>query len=273
MSFSCTESIPPPNAGAQKVLIVVIGNTTTSLAVFENESFPDLEKLPTMSFSDVDAMRSGLNKVLERHPEIREAAVCSVVPAVAGLCAGLLGTMLPGTVLTIGTSLNLPFTLRYDSPETFGADRIALCAYSQYRFPDHALIAVDIGTAITFDVLNSRKEYLGGMILPGLDMMAGALHDRTAQLPLIRIDRSRSLLGQSTADCIKNGIFWGTVMQVRGLLEQIELFLRTDCREEHISIIATGGNSPLIANEIGNLIVDDLAVVKGSRLLLKLNRA
>jgi type III pantothenate kinase len=219
-------------------------------------------------------MAGHLQSLLERYPAIREAAVCSVVPVVAERCVGILETQLPGQVLRIGSAVKLPFALHYENPEAFGADRIALCAYGRERFGGQALIAVDIGTAITYDVLNSRGEYLGGMIMPGIEMMAGALSDRTAQLPLISVGRSDLLLGHSTMECINSGIFWGAVTEFEGLVERIRVYLKERHHEEMVAVIATGGNSAMLAAELREpIIVDELAVIKGCRLLLRLNRA
>ncbi|NTU67362.1 MAG: type III pantothenate kinase [Chlorobiaceae bacterium] len=253
-------------------LVVVIGNTTTTMAIFPDGPDPLIERLPSSVFADPSAVANALVKLSGNYGPFREAAICSVVPDIAARCAEALGSVLAVPVVSIDSGLRLPFTLRYENSHAFGADRVALCAWSSRLFPNRAHVAVDIGTAITFDVLDSKGEYVGGLIMPGLDVMSGALHARTAQLPLISIDHRTGLLGRSTGECIRSGIFWGVVKQVEGLIAEIRAYLREELGEPAVSVIATGGNSRLIAAEIDTIdVVDELAVARGSRLLLEMN--
>jgi type III pantothenate kinase len=253
-------------------LVLVIGNTTTTMAIFQDGPDPLTERLPSSVFSDPAVMGETLESLVRRYAPLRDIAICSVVPDIAARCAGIFGSLCSVPVLLIGNGLRLPFTLHYENSHTFGADRIALCAWSRGLFPQQAHIAVDIGTAITFDVLDSKGEYVGGLIMPGLDMMSSALHSRTAQLPLIKIDRSTDLLGRSTGECIRSGIFWGAVKQIGGLIGEIARHLRDELGEPSVGVIATGGNSPLIAAEVDSIdVVDELAVARGSLLLLEMN--
>jgi type III pantothenate kinase len=258
--------------GEASRLVVVIGNTTTTIALFHDGPEPVIENLPSADFRDGAVMAERLEGVVRRFTPVLGAAVCSVVPDISARCAGMLESMFSIPVLLIGSSLRLPFTLEYENSHAFGSDRIALCAWGRRLYPQQAHIAVDIGTAITFDVLDSKGEYVGGLIMPGLDMMSGALHSRTAQLPLVRIEKSPTLLGRSTGECIRSGIFWGAVKQIDGLIEEITRYLREEHGEASVGVIATGGNSRLIAAEVRSIdVVDELAVVRGSRLLLDLN--
>lgn len=253
-------------------LVVVIGNTSTMMAVFPDGPDPLTERLPSSAFDDSAVVAETFRKLSRDYGPFRDAAICSVVPDIAARCAEVIRSQLAVPVISIGSGLRLPFTLRYENSQAFGSDRVALCAWGARLFPDEAHIAVDIGTAITFDVLDSKGEYVGGLIMPGLDMMSAALHSRTAQLPLVSIDRSTNLLGRSTGECIRSGIFWGVVKQVEGLIDEIGRYLREELGERSVRVIATGGNSRLIAAEIDSIdIVDEFAVARGSRLLLEMN--
>lgn len=266
-------NLPFTESGERHQLIVVIGNTSTTMTLFAQTPNVVTERFPTARFADSASLKHALASLLEHHGPFHEAAICSVVPDVAARCIVELEMVLHVPVMTVASSLSLPFRLEYKNGHSFGADRIGLCAWSQQLFPDEAHIAIDIGTATTFDVVNARRDYLGGMIMPGLDMMAGALHTSTAQLPLVRIDKSGTLLGRSTAECINSGIFWGVVMQIRGLISEISHYLKHEHGEERVGILVTGGNSRLVASELsGSILVDELAVARGSRLLLELNR-
>ena len=253
-------------------LVLDIGNTTTTVAVFGDGEEPLVERLLSTMFNDPAVVADTFGRLTVDYGPFREAAICSVVPDIAARCAEVIGSVLALPVVKIGPGLRLPFTLRYENSHTFGADRVALCAWSSTLFADRAHIAVDIGTAITFDVIDSKGEYVGGLIMPGIDVMSGALHSRTAQLPLVTIDRRMELLGRSTGDCMKSGIFWGVVKQVGGLIDEIGAYLREELGEPSVSVIVTGGNSRLVAPEIDSIdVVDELAVVRGIKLLLEMN--
>jgi len=253
-------------------LVVDIGNTTTTLAVFSGASEPIVESAPSSMFGDPKATADFFSSLALQHGTPQAVAVCSVVPAAAASCSAQLESLFSVAVITINSALRLPFQLDYATPHTFGADRIALCAWSRHLFGDQPVIAVDIGTAITFDVLDAEGNYRGGLIMPGIDMMAGALNSRTAQLPLVGIDKPESLLGRSTIECIRNGIFWGAVRQISGLIDAIGAELLGESKAAPVEVLVTGGNSRIIAPEIGSITrLDELAVLSGIDLLLRLN--
>ena len=254
------------------LLVVEIGNTTTSIVVFSGSECLEVQKMPSSSLSGHDGISGLLAPVLIKYPVLCDAVICSVVPSLERSIGGYLHRHLTGQVLMVSSSMRLPFMLHYNSPDTFGADRIALCALSQSLYPEHAVIALDIGTAITVDVLDSSRNYLGGLIMPGLDLMAKALHEHTARLPLVSLDRQETLLGYSTVDCIRNGIILGCVSSMEGVVKKITSWLQKECNEHDIKVIATGGSAPLIASMLDcSPAVEELAVVKGTRLLFELN--
>ncbi|MEI7695246.1 MAG: type III pantothenate kinase [Chlorobium sp.] len=254
------------------LFVVEAGNTTTSFVVFKGCEILEVLGVSTKSLSDHDACRSTLEPIIRRYPELCDAAICSVVPFLEKITEEYLRHHLTGTILTVSASLILPFKLHYVSPASFGADRLALCAMSQSLYPEDAVIALDLGTAITVDVLSSTRHYLGGLIMPGLDLMAKALHEYTARLPLVALERPETLLGCSTVDGIRNGIIHGTVSSLDGLIEKIQQWLDEKHHEKRVRVLATGGNAPFLASVLSSpLEVEELAVVKGTRYLFSLN--
>ena len=255
-----------------RALIVEVGNSVTELAVFEGSSKSLSLKAPTSGLSEgqqVDRMLSGLFS--DGHG-ITHAAVCSVVPPLTDLFLTSLAERIPGTVLEISCSLSLPFTLDYRPPEALGADRLALCAQVRHSWPEETVIALDIGTAMTCDVISSSGDYLGGMILPGIDLMTSALHDRTARLPKVDISGPAPLLGRSTEECIRSGVFWGAVRQAEGLVRAVKQLLEEEHAGSSFRVLATGGSSRLIASAMENPPeIDEDAVLKGARVLLEMN--
>lgn len=254
------------------LLVVETGNTITSIAVFRGEECLRVHKVPSLVMQCEDGIVAHLLPVLVNFPALRDAALCSVVPSLDEPIIDTLRSHLPGEVVKITASMQLPFTLHYDSPETFGADRIALCALGCQLYPSEAFIALDIGTAITVDVVDSAQDYLGGLIMPGLDLMAKALHEHTARLPLVGIDRPETLVGLSTVECIRNGIALSCSSGIDGLLVKIKQWLRQERGEERVRVIAAGGNAPLIAGMLdASPFVEEHAVLRGSSYLFSLN--
>lgn len=255
------------------LLVAEIGNTTAVFAVFSKEVCLEVFKVPTTSLSVAGEIDCLIGPFLAKHPSIREAAFCSVVPGVDLQMLDLLGNFSGSPPMQVASSLKLPFTLHYDSPATFGPDRIALCAFCRQRYPGEAVIAIDIGTAITFDVLGSGGDYLGGLIVPGLDLMAKALHEHTARLPLVRIGQPGSITGFSTEECIRNGIVWSSAAGIEGLVARIRRSLQEESGDGAARVLVTGGNGQLLSGMIGlSADLDELAVLRGTRFLFELNR-
>ncbi|RDD29954.1 pantothenate kinase [Prosthecochloris sp. ZM] len=258
----------------EALLIIEIGNSSTDIAVFQQDRCLECLRVPTISLASLRDIESSLNELLQRHQKIRVAGVCSVVPRLTDLFAVALKELFSMRIVGIDSTLDLPFRFEYSPRESFGPDRIALLAISAGIYPQKAVIAVDIGTAMTFDVLDSSHCYRGGMILPGIDLMAFSLHDRTARLPLVRISDSASLLGRSTESCIRSGIYWGCIKQVDGILGEIRDFLQTETGDTDVEVLMTGGNCRMVASGLSVAVtVDEHAVLKGAGMLVGMNSA
>jgi type III pantothenate kinase len=254
------------------LLVVETGNTIASIALFRGNECLEVHKVPSSVMSSREGVSAQLQPILMNQPALRNAALCSVVPSLDQVIIDSLRAHLPGNVVMVNSFMQLPFTLNYDSLETFGADRLALCSLSCLLYPGEAVIALDIGTAITVDVLGSVKNYLGGLIMPGLDLMARALHEHTARLPQVGIERPETLLGFSTVECIRNGIVLSCVSGIDGLLVKIKRWLREERGQESIRVIAAGGNAPLVASMLDSSpVVEEHAVLRGTSYLFSLN--
>jgi len=254
------------------LLVVEVGNTNTSFVVYQGHEILEKVKVSSKSLIDPDGFPGTLAQMIMRYPSLGDAAICSVIPMLERTTGDYLRHHLSGQVMTVSASITLPFVLNYAPPDSFGADRLALCAVSQLLYPEAAVIAIDIGTAITVDVVGSTQRYLGGLILPCLDLMAKALHEHTAQLPLVALDRPETLLGCSTTDGIKNGIIHGCASSMDGLVAKITGWLQEERSETAVNVMVTGGNAPLIAGMLDcSPRHEELAVVKGTRYLFSLN--
>jgi type III pantothenate kinase len=155
----------------------------------------------------------------------------------------------------------------YDPPHAVGADRIAnaVAAMHKYRLP---AIIVDLGTAITFDVVSQDAEYLGGAITPGIHISLEALSARAAKLPRIELQRPSKAIGTTTEESMQSGVVFGAVGTVDSLVTRI----KAELAGEPI-VIATGGLAKAIASESEEVqVVDEQLTLDGLRLLYELNR-
>ena len=170
-------------------------------------------------------------------------------------------------LLVHGQTLETGISILTDNPAEVGADRIvnAVAAFAQYG---KSCIVVDFGTAITFDCISARGEYLGGAIMPGMSISLDALASRTAKLPRIDISTPpRKAIGANTVDAIKSGLLFGYGAMVDGLIKKLSAeFTETP------QVIATGGMSELIAPYTESIqFVDPMLTLKGLSILHEKN--
>ena len=125
------------------------------------------------------------------------------------------------------------------------------------------LVVIDFGTAVTFDIVDRQRKYIGGIIAPGLSAMTDYLHEKTALLPEIRLRKTRGVIGKSTKQAMQIGALYGYRGLVKGLIGEIKSSLR--CRG--LSVVATGGNASLIADNVNEICeVCPMLTLNGLRL-------
>lgn len=162
-------------------------------------------------------------------------------------------------LIKISHELPLGVEVDFPNPATIGADRLANAAAVAGEYPGRGVVVVDFGTAVTFDIIDARPAYVGGVIAPGLDAMRHYLHQRTALLPEIDIVRPESAVGKSTEGAMQSGAFHGYRGLVREILSQIDTEM-----EGSAKVIATGGYAALIADEFPEItLVEPLLTMHG----------
>jgi type III pantothenate kinase len=156
----------------------------------------------------------------------------------------------------------------YRNPLEVGADRIANAIAATHRHPDRNLIIVDLGTATTIDVVRAGRDFLGGIILPGLRIQMEALEKNTARLPNVEIVPAAELVGRSTIECIQSGLYFGNRAALDGLTRQIRERVLPG---QPALTIATGGFSRLFEGDRLFDVVDADLVLVGLERALALN--
>jgi type III pantothenate kinase len=156
-------------------LTVDIGNTTIALGVVKNKRVLASKRLDTLGKSDQLALQlTGVVRTLRRRFPVEQAVICSVVPQVTGLVRRVIKKELKIAVSVVGEDIKVPLVNRYKNPRQVGQDRL-VGAYAAMQLYGKPAIIIDLGTAITFDAVSSKNEYLGGAIVPGIRLSAESL--------------------------------------------------------------------------------------------------
>lgn len=212
-------------------LTIDIGNSRTKLDVFGKEKLLAEYTFPKPSVSQV-------KKIFAKHP-VEASIISSVVKKDNALRTFLEKKML---VVELNHNTPLPLKNRYQSKETLGNDRLANAAGALKIFPSRNCLVIDAGTCVKYDFINSRKEYLGGAISPGLMMRYEALHKFTARLPLVRPSQKIKVLGTNTHEAIISGVQQGILNEMTGYIQWYAKRFR------ELKVIMTGGDAGCFAH-------------------------
>jgi type III pantothenate kinase len=248
------------------LLVVDVGNTQTHFGAYDGERLVEHWRFATVRTSTSDELGAALRNLLALRAlgfeDIDASIVSSTVPALrpewTAMAAQYLGHEMP----VVGPGLKTGMPIRIDNPRELGPDRIvnAIAAYEQVG---GSVIVVDLGTALTFDIVNAAGEYVGDIIAPGVEISLDALTARAAALPRIDLTPPRSLVAKGTVDAIRAGVIYGYAAMVDGIVAR----LRAELAEE-VPTIATGGLADAIVPYCDNVEeTDGLLTLKGLRLV------
>jgi type III pantothenate kinase len=227
------------------LLVIDVGNTNTVLGVFDGKELRAQWRLTTSREQTADEYgilaRNLFTLAGIEFNQIRGVMVASVVPPLNAVLEEMAAKYFHLKPLLLEPGVRTGLAIHYDNPLEVGADRIAnsVAAFEKYGGP---CIVVDFGTAITFDVVSEKGEYLGGVIAPGLAISAEALFQHAARLPRVEIREPQRVIGTNTVASMQSGLFYGAVGLVDGILDRLVAVLGGQ-----VQIVATGGQASLVA--------------------------
>jgi type III pantothenate kinase len=243
------------------ILLFDIGNTHTHLGLADRRRVLRQADIPTYAW--IAGGGPGRVKNFLGKAKIEGAALCSVVPRATPIVKKFVSSEWKLDALELNPTTIRGVGIDYPKPQTIGPDRLAnaVAARRQFGAP---VVVVDFGTAVTFDVVDARGCYVGGIIAPGLAMMTNYLHEKTALLPKIQIRDIHSAIGKSTEEAMLVGAVHG----YRGLVKELIGKLKRELRSPKLPVVATGGYAKLIAARLPEIsaVAPDLTL-EGLRLV------
>lgn len=252
------------------LIVMDVGNTNTVMGIYSGDKLVDRWRLTSAkrTADEIGFTIMGLlNSASINKEDISAAVYASVVPSLDEMFLEGISKYLCVRYLKVSPNLDTGLKIKTDNPSELGADRLlnAIAGISKYGPP---FIVVDLGTAITLDVVSAKGEYLGGTIAPGMEVSMELLFSRTAKLPQISLIAPEHYIGDTTVSAIQSGIIYGTVGMVDKLVHGVFAELGRECR-----VIATGGHARILAEHSDVITdVDQWMTLEGLRVIYERNK-
>lgn len=253
------------------IICMDVGNTNIKYALFDGEKLALSFRVATEHKKTSDEYGGQLLSILGNNGikanEITGGIISSVVPQLDYTLERMCHTYIKIKPLLLVPGLKTGLNLRVDNAKEVGADRVVnnVAAVRKYGAP---LIVVDFGTATTFNVIDAKGEFIGGVIAPGIKGSLDSLVNGTAKLPRVEIERPANVIGKNTVTNMQSGIVYGFA----GLVEYLVRKIKREIKCDEVKTVATGGFSEIIAREISCIdVVDKLLTLEGLKYLYDLN--
>ena len=248
------------------LLALDVGNTNITIGAFRASELIGRWRLRTIREQTADEWGILLRNIFSLSGLSLDAVdgivISSVVPVINNMLAEMVRKYFAREALFVTAETDLGIRVCYDNPRDVGADRVVngVAAWQIYGGPS---VVVDLGTAITFDVISAEGEYRGGLICAGIGMAISGLFSKTALLPMVNFAAPEKLIGTNTMGSIQSGLYYGSLGMIDGILARLVEELGPQTK-----LIATGGNATLI--QAGSRLiqhVDEDLTLTGLRLI------
>jgi type III pantothenate kinase len=248
------------------LLALDVGNTNVTIGVFEGRRLIDHRRLRTVREQTSDEWGILLRNLFQLGAldtaKVDGIIVASVVPPLDASLAEMAERYFRAHAEFVTSETDMGIAVRIDNPSEAGADRLvnSVAAFQKYGGP---CVVVDLGTAITFDAISAKAEYLGGVIAAGVGISVEALFNKTARLPLVDFKEPGHVIGTNTVASMQSGLYYGALGAIDGIIERLVAALGPETR-----VIATGGQATLIARNSKYLkVIDEHLTLEGLEMI------
>ena len=248
------------------LLAIDVGNTSTVFGLFERTELAEHWRIATERNKSGDELGALYRSFLDP-ARVEGIALSSTVPQLVRSYQEYAARYTSADLLELGPGVKTGIPIRYDDPREVGPDRIAnsVAAAERYGAP---CIVVDVGTSTNFDVVSAEREYIGGVLAPGIEISMDALFARAARLRKIDFVEPETVIGKTTVAALQSGVVYGFAGQVDGIVDHIRGELGSEAQT-----VATGGLADLIAPHARTIDrIDPFLTLEGLRLVWELNR-
>ena len=246
------------------LLTLDVGNSQIFCGVYDGEDLKTTFRRTSSIRASSDEFGTFFRVTLRENgvdpEEVEMAGICSVVPYAVHSLRNCFRKYFRFEPFLLQPGAKTGLKIRYRNPLEVGADKIANAIGALTRFPGRNLLIVDFGTATTLCAVTKDKEYLGGIITPGINISMAALESQTARLPTVEIIRPSEILGRSTVESIQSGLYYGTLATMRSLVASVT---KEHFAKEQPVIVGTGGFGRLFEEEnLFDEFVPELPVIR-----------
>ena len=226
-------------------LVVDIGNTNVTFGVFKNDTLTEVFRCESNKNNNQDFYEQFLSENIKNY-NVNSCIIASVADEITHIIKQTCDKVFQLDSFILNPDFDFKMDINVQNPNSVGIDRLINAFNAKRKFP-LPLIVVDIGSATTFDIVSTKGDFIGGIIMPGLNMQIQALYSKTSKLPSINLEECKKAIGNSTENAILSGIVLGSASAISGLLKQCEAELG-----EKPTIIATGGLCKFMAEHLPN---------------------
>lgn len=253
------------------ILAIDIGNTNIVLGCMEEGKCIFVERLSTVRTKTELEYAIDIKNVLDiyhiKRSELKGGIISSVVPQITTVVKLAVEKILGGEALVVGAGIKTGLNIRIDNPAQLGSDLVvdSVAAIAEYPAP---MLVFDMGTANTVCVIDKNKNYIGGMIYPGIGVSLDSLTANASQLGGIGIEAPGHIIGKNTVECMKSGVIYSSAAAIDGIIDRLVEEMTGD-----VTVIATGGLAKKIVPFCRRkIILDDNLLLKGLEIIYRKNR-
>lgn len=255
------------------LLAIDIDNNYTNCGIFNENKLVDSFSLTTEKNKAKDEIKLLLKLILaDKNIDINsidDIIISSVIPELYPIYSKISHEIIGKNPIIISSGVKTGLNIRCENPKDVGSDRIIRAVGGNYFYPGNVII-ISASPITTIDFISEKKEFLGGLILPGIDLLQNSLIRESAKIPDVKIEKAKKILGNSTSKAVQNGIYFSYNYAIRGIIEDI--FHEHKLKKENTRILTTGPNAYLLDYKNYNLIDCQNLGLYGLSVIYKLNK-